>query len=152
MECHYENSLNLYFRCNYVWPGEEYCMHAFMLSFFSHVQLFATLWTVAPQAPLSMGFTRQEYWNGLPCPTPEGLSDREIKPASVSCLASRFFTTSATWRPKWKQSLLSVVLKQDECPLLRDRLRIKTREHVTSMSSLRSSYVGIILSSFWSFC
>ena len=41
-----------------------------MLSHFSHVQLFATPWTVAHQAPLSMGFFRQEYWSGLPCPSP----------------------------------------------------------------------------------
>ena len=41
-----------------------------VLSHFSCVQLFVTLWTVAFQAPLSMGFSRQEYWNGLPFPTP----------------------------------------------------------------------------------
>ena len=41
-----------------------------VLSLFSHVQLFATPWTVACQAPLSMGFSRQEYWSGLPCPPP----------------------------------------------------------------------------------
>ena len=39
-----------------------------MLSHFSHVQLFVTLWSVAHQASLSMGFSRQEYWSGLPCP------------------------------------------------------------------------------------
>ena len=41
-----------------------------LLSHFSRVQLFATPWTVAHQAPLSMGFSRQEYWSGLPCPPP----------------------------------------------------------------------------------
>ena len=41
-------------------------MHAQSLG---HVQLFATLWTIALQAPLSMGFSRQEYWGGLPCPS-----------------------------------------------------------------------------------
>ena len=41
-----------------------------MLSCFSHVQLFAVLWTVAQQSPLSKGFSRQEYWSGLPCPSP----------------------------------------------------------------------------------
>ena len=41
-----------------------------MLSHFSRVRLFATLWTVAHQAPLSMRFSRQEYWSGLPCPPP----------------------------------------------------------------------------------
>ena len=42
------------------------CLRVCMLSCLSHVRLFATLWTVAPQAPLSMGFSRQEYWSGLP--------------------------------------------------------------------------------------
>ena len=41
-----------------------------VLSHFSHVQLFVTLRTIACQAPLSMGFSRQKYWNGLPCPPP----------------------------------------------------------------------------------
>ena len=41
-----------------------------VLSRFSHVQLCATLWTVACQAPLSMGWSKQEYWSGLPCPPP----------------------------------------------------------------------------------
>ena len=45
-------------------------MHARMLSRFSHVWLYATLWTVAHQAPLSTGFSRQEYWSGLPFPSP----------------------------------------------------------------------------------
>ena len=47
-----------------------------------HVQLFATLWTIAHQAPLFMGFFRQEYWSGLPCPLPGDLPDPGIKPAS----------------------------------------------------------------------
>ena len=57
-------------------------LHACMLSCFSHVHLFATLWTVACQAPLSMGFSRQEYWSGLPCPPPGDLRDPGIKPMS----------------------------------------------------------------------
>ena len=52
-----------------------------MLSHFISVQLFATLWTVAHQASLSMGFLRQEYWSGLPCPTPGDLPHPGIKPA-----------------------------------------------------------------------
>ena len=60
------------------------------------VQLFATPWTVARQAPLSMGFSRQEYWSGLPCP-PGDLPDPGIEPASPAspALAGGFFTTSA---------------------------------------------------------
>ena len=46
----------------------------------SHVQLFATLWTIAHQAPLSMGFPRQEYWSGLPFPSPGDLPHPGIKP------------------------------------------------------------------------
>ena len=48
----------------------------------SRVQLFATLWTVAYQAPLSMGFSRQEYWSGLPFPSPGDLPDAGIEPGS----------------------------------------------------------------------
>ena len=48
----------------------------------SHVPLFATLWTVAYQAPPSMGFSRQEYWSGLPFPSPGDLPDLGIKPGS----------------------------------------------------------------------
>ena len=51
------------------------------------VQLFATLWTVAHQAPLSMEFSRQEYWSGLPCPSPEDLSDPGVKPRSPTLQA-----------------------------------------------------------------
>ena len=48
----------------------------------SRVQLFATLWTIAHQAPLSMRFSRQEYWSGLSCPPPGDLPDQGIKPGS----------------------------------------------------------------------
>ena len=71
-------------------------MHACVLSHFSHVWLSATLWTVACQAPLCMGFSRQEYWSGLPCPPPGDLPDARIKPTSPA-LAGGFFTTSAPW-------------------------------------------------------
>ena len=58
-------------------------MHACILSHFSHIRLFVTLWTVAQQAPLSMGFPRQEYCSGLPCPPPGDLRDPEIKFSSL---------------------------------------------------------------------
>ena len=65
----------------------------------SRVLFFATLWTVSCQAPLSMGFSWQEYWSGLPCPPPGDLPDPGIEPASFKSLAlvGRFFTTSTTW-------------------------------------------------------
>ena len=53
-----------------------------LLSCSSQVQLFVTPWTVAHQAPLSMGFSRQEYWSGLPCPPPGDLPSPGIKPMS----------------------------------------------------------------------
>ena len=76
-----------------------------VLSRFSYVWLFVTLWTVAHQAPLSMGFSRQEYWNGLPCPPPGHLLDPGIHTVSLKspALAGRLFTTSATWEALQKQ-------------------------------------------------
>ena len=53
-----------------------------MLSLFSHVRLYVTLWTVACQAPLSVGVSRQEHLSGLPCPPPGDLPEPGIKPKS----------------------------------------------------------------------
>ena len=86
-------------------------MRACMLSHFSHVQLCAPLWTVACQAPLSVGFSRQEYWSGLPCSLPGYLPHPGSEPMSLMspALAGRFFTTSATWEAlaSWNYSLSS---------------------------------------------
>ena len=70
-----------------------------MLSCFGPVQLYAILWAVAYQAPLSMGFSRQECSGGLPSPPPGDLPNPGIEPASLMspALAGGFFTTSATW-------------------------------------------------------
>ena len=70
-----------------------------MLSHFSHVQFFATLWTVARQTLLSMGFSKQEYWSGLPCPPPGDLPNpgTELMSLMSPALAGWFFTTTATW-------------------------------------------------------
>ena len=72
--------------------------HACVLSHFSRVRLFATLWTTH-QAPLSMGFPRQEYWSGLSFPPPGDLPDPGMEPASLTspALAGGFLTASATW-------------------------------------------------------
>ena len=74
---------------------------ACVLSCFSHVQLFATLWTVAHSAPLSMGFSRQEYWSRLPLPSPWNLPNPRIKPTSLISPALRggFFTTEPPKKP-----------------------------------------------------
>ena len=68
---------------------------------FSRVQLFVTLWTVACQAPLSMGFSRQEYWSGLPCPPPGDLPNPGVEPACLMspALAGEFFTTEPRGKP-----------------------------------------------------
>ena len=58
----------------------------------SCVQLFATPWTVAHKAPLSMGFSRQEYWSGLPCPPPGGLPNPGIEPKSPALQADSLLT------------------------------------------------------------
>ena len=89
-----------------------------MLSGFSCVHLFVTLWTAARQAPLSMGFPRQEYWSGLLCPPPGDLPNPGIEPESLMspALAGRFFTTSHLGNPdlwvtpcKFPSLLLSLV-------------------------------------------
>ena len=80
------------------WVG--YFVHCvYVLSHFSHVRLFVTSWTVAHQAPLSMGFSGQEYWSGLPYPPPGDLPTPGIEPMVLMSpeLADGFFTTSTTW-------------------------------------------------------
>ena len=90
------------------WSNEGWCISSFSsVQLLSSVQLFATLWTVAYQAPLSMGFSRQEYWSGLPCPSPGHLPRPGIKPASLMspALADGFFTTGATWESLTKKRM-----------------------------------------------
>ena len=83
---------------------EKLCIffsHAIVVQSLSHVWLFAALWTVACQAPLSMGFSRQEYWSELPFPSPGDLPNPGIEPISPTspALASRFFTTELPGKP-----------------------------------------------------
>ena len=79
----------------------------------NHVWLFVTPWTVAHQAPLSMGLSRQEYWSGLSFPPPGGLPNPGIKPMSLTspALAGRFFTTSDAWEaPSYIESIINLVV------------------------------------------
>ena len=91
-------------------PGILYALLLLLLSHFSQVQLCVMLWTVACQAPLSMVFSRQEYWNGLLFPTLWDLPD----PIQVFCTAGGFCTIWAHWRtpppPKKKKSWVSINL------------------------------------------
>ena len=76
--------------------SESVCMRAQLLS---HVQLFAIPWTIARQAPLSMGFSRKEYPEWFFMPSSRGSCDPGTKPVSPvsSALIGRFFTTRTTW-------------------------------------------------------
>ena len=82
------------------WPILNYIIY--VQSHFSCVQLFATLWTVARKSPLSMGFSRQEYWSGLWCPPPGDPPDPGIEPVSLRSptLGGRVFIISATWKAR----------------------------------------------------
>ena len=70
-----------------------------MLSCFNWVQHFVTTWTVACQAPLSMGFSRQESWSGFPFPRPRDPRD-QLKTLMSPATADRFFITNSTWLEK----------------------------------------------------
>ena len=94
--------------------------HVSVLGHFSRVWLFATLWTVARQPPLSMGFSRQEYCSGLPCPPPGDLPNPRIEPESLMspALTGEFFTGTTYGGVhhflsdgfKWAVDLLTLVL------------------------------------------
>ena len=92
---------------SFLYSSFVYSCHLFLISsasvdyklcVLSHVWLFATPWTVAHQAPVSMEFSRQEYWSTLPFPFPGDLPNPEIEPASLA-LAGRFFTTEPPGKP-----------------------------------------------------
>ena len=71
---------SLFLECIYI------CMYISVLCLLNHVQLFATLWSAAHQAPLSMEFSRQEHWSRFPFPPPGGLPDLGIKLMSLNLL------------------------------------------------------------------
>ena len=82
-------------------------------SHFSCVRFCASPWTIARQASLSMGFSKQEHWSGWPCPPPRDLPDPGMESVSFKSPASagRFFTTSTTWEaPTWTRHLQRVLL------------------------------------------
>ena len=88
--------LNLHLFCLLHWQASSLPLAPQLVSVNWSVMsvYFATPWTVACQASLSLGFSRQEYWSGLPCPPPGDLPNAGIKPTSPA-LAGGFFTTSA---------------------------------------------------------
>ena len=90
----------------------------------SHVWVFATLWIVACQVPLSMGFSRQEYWSGLPFPFPGDLPDPVIETVSPASpvLAGEFFTTE----PSGKPSSVQFISVAQSCLTLCDPMNSST--------------------------
>ena len=93
-----EKSSIFFSKSNDIFNSSRKQVHTCTLSHFSRVQLCATLWTAAHQAPLSMGFPRQEYWSELPFPSPWDLPDPEIK-STCPALDGRFFTTEPPGKP-----------------------------------------------------
>ena len=98
-------------------------LHACMLSRYSRVQLFVTLWTVAHQAPMSMGFSRQEYWSGLPCPINELLIS--ILPSLISLWQVIVYLKIQTVREienqilQWIWTLFLIVQRENSWSLLK---------------------------------
>ena len=131
-------------------------IHACILSRYSHVLLFVTLWTVARQTPLSMGFSRPEYWNGLLFPPPGDFSELGIKPASLMspALASGFFTISTTWeafksnQKEWqlRRSVFAEMSNQEEGQQVNyNFLKIKSQGKWTNISAKAlSATVGVV--------
>ena len=122
----------------------------------SHVWLFVTLWTVAGQGPLSMKFSRQEYYSGLPCSPPGDLPNPGIKPSSLTspALAGMFFTISATWEalkcPEvgtiWGTTMKRPVrLEQNERKVIEGKFREIMRSECWSLQAIVS-----ILTLTWS--
>ena len=89
-------------RAGHNWATEHMCTHTFSsVQLLSRVRLFVTPSTVARQAPLSMEFSRQEYWSGLPFPSPGDIPNSGIERVFLACsaLAGRFFTTMPPGKP-----------------------------------------------------
>ena len=86
----------------------------------SRVRCFATPWTVSRQVPLSISFSRQEYWGGLSCSPPGDLPNSRIKPVSLMlpALAARFFTTSTTWEAPGGNIEMSLTVVTVRCQCL----------------------------------
>ena len=134
---------------------ESYCIHSFIAGLLdpvivflrfihlvllcaqllSQLQLFATPWTVAHQAPLSTGFSRQKYWSGLPFPSPGYLPDPGIEPTSLvsPALAGRFFITEPSGKPNrqywlsWEVELERQVIVNAETYMLQSPYWVKGR-------------------------
>ena len=114
----------------------DFILYEFNACILSRVQLFATPWTVACQALLSMEFSRQEYWSGLPCPPPGDPPNSGIKSASLAfpALTGRFFTTMPPGKPLiWILYANSFVKKKRDGPSY--RLRTFPRQYILTVEN-----------------
>ena len=114
------------------------------------------LWTVAGQAPLSMGFSRQEYWSGLPCPPPRDLPDPGFEPESLlsPSLVGRFFTTGTTCEAYSNYDYNLICRSTD---IQTNFLHSLGWEHIGAQMPAThwgraGQYRGPLTSSFWSLC
>ena len=87
-----------------------------------------TLWTIACQAPLSIGFPRQKYWSGLPFPSPGDLPNPGIEPTSPA-LASRVFTTDPPAKPRDYDTMM--IKKEKEIIVLKEMsVQLESSQHI----------------------
>ena len=103
------------------------CAH--VKSLLSHVWVFATLWTVAHQAPLSIGISRQEYWRGWPCPPPGDLLDPEIKPRSPVAPASQVDSLPQV-PPGQPQHVRALSISLQKLPLKENKRWVSSEQEV----------------------
>ena len=95
----------------------------------SRVRLFVTSWTVAHQAPLSMGFSRQEYWSGLPFPSPEDLPDPGIEPRSPALQADAL-TSEPQGSPQGKAKYSTILISTYVVPtMLKDGPQVEYKNN-----------------------
>ena len=97
------------------WIERNSCWHVCMLSGFSHICLFATLWMAVHQAPLSMGFFRQEYWSGLPCPSTGNVPNPRIKPMSPASPALLIDSLLLSHRRSLGEIFRNIINRQCYC-------------------------------------
>ena len=124
-----------------IWYLLAHHLHVCVFSCFSCVWLFVTPWTVALQAPLSMGFSRQAYWSELLCPPPGDLPNPGIEPASPA-VAGEFFTHWASWEA-CSSSDMTAFLKVLPIPKNSERLDVQTtwRQSNTCCSRAQFGFV-----------
>ena len=106
----------------------------YVLRCFSHVWLFETLWTVACQAPLSMGFSKQEFWNELPCPLPGNLSYPVIELSSPAAPALQVDSLPLSHQKGKEREVVQ------SCPTLWDPMDCSLHQAPVSMGFSRQEY------------